>query len=81
MPRYDEYRVLVPEPLNLKAISIPDRDIFNPRLESDWRAHFAARSDEELAQLSPDVICAGLVDRVERLKRAFDDEIARRIGK
>lgn len=80
-PRYDEYRVLVPEPLNLKAISVLDRDIFNPQLEADWRAHFAALSDEELAQLTPDVICAGLVDRVERLKRAFNDEIARRIAK
>ena len=80
-PRYDEYPVLVPEPLNLKAISVLDRDIFNPQLEADWRAHFAALSDEELTQLTPDVICAGLVDRVERLKRAFDDEIARRIAK
>ncbi len=80
-PRYDEYRVLVPEPLNLRAMSVLDRDIFNPQLEADWRAHFAALSDEELAQLTPDVICAGLLDRVERLKRAFNDEIARRISK
>jgi len=79
--RYDEYRVLVPEPLNLKAISVLDRDIFNPQLEADWRAHFAALSNDELAQLTPDLICAGLVDRVERLKRAFNDEIARRIAK
>ncbi len=80
-PRHDEYRVLVPEPLNLKAISVLDRDIFNPQLEADWRAHFAELSDDELAQLAPDVMCAGLVDRVERLKRAFNDEIARRIPK
>jgi hypothetical protein len=79
--RYDEYRLLVPEPLNLKAISVLDRDIFNPQLEADWRAHFAALSDEELAQLSPDVLCAGLVDRVERLKRAFNDEVGQRIAK
>ena len=46
--RYDEYRVLVPEPVNLKAISVLDRDIFNPQLEADWRAHFAALSNDEL---------------------------------
>ena len=79
--RFDEYRVLVPEPLNLKALSVLDREIFNPEQEADWRAHFAALSDQELAQLTPDVICAGLLDRAERLKRAFNDEIARRISK
>jgi hypothetical protein len=80
-PRYDEYRVLVPEPLNLKAISVLDQEIFNPQMEEDWRGHFAALSDEDLAQLSPDMICAGLLDRAERLKRAYNDEIGRRIPK
>src|SRR5215831_4120438 len=49
--RYDEYRVLVPEPLNLKAISVLDQQIFNPLMEADWRAHFAQLSDDDLAQL------------------------------
>lgn len=77
-PRFDEYRVLVPEPLNLKAISILDRDLFNPEMESDWRTHFAALSDDELRSLKPEVICAGLVDRVTRLTRVYNEEIARR---
>jgi hypothetical protein len=42
---FDEYRVLVPESLNLKAISVLDRDIFNPEMEYDWRNHFSALSD------------------------------------
>jgi hypothetical protein len=77
-PRFDEYRALVPASLNLKAISVLDKEIFNADLEADWRAHFAALSDEDLRALNPDIICAGLLDRVERLKRAYTDEIARR---
>jgi hypothetical protein len=76
--RFDEYRVLVPESLNLKAISILDREIFNPEMEADWRTHFAALSDEELRPLKPEVICAGLQDRIARLTRAYNQEIARR---
>jgi hypothetical protein len=75
---YDEYRVLVPEPLNLKAISVLDKEVFNVELEDDWRAHFAALSDDELREVRPEVVCAGLLDRVDRLTRAYNDEIARR---
>ena len=76
--RYDEYRVLVPASLNLKAISVLDKEIFNADLEADWTTHFADLSDEELRALNPAVICAGLLDRVERLTRAYNDEMARR---
>jgi len=76
--RFDEYRALVPASLNLKAISVLDKEIFNADLEADWRAHFAELSDEELRALNPQIICAGLLDRVERLRRAYTDEIARR---
>jgi hypothetical protein len=76
--RFDEYRALVPASLNLKAISVLDKEIFNSDLEADWRAHFAELSDEELRALNPQIICAGLLDRVERLRRAYTDEIARR---
>ena len=80
-PTFDEYRVLVPESLNLKAISVLDKEIFNAELEADWRTHFAALPDEELHAVKPAVICAGLLDRVDRLTRAYDDEIARRRSK
>ena len=79
--RYDEYRVLVPASLNLKAISVLDKEIFNADLVADWITHFADLSDEELRALNPVVICAGLLDRVERLTRAYNDEIARRRSK
>jgi hypothetical protein len=76
--RFDEYRALVPASLNLKAISVLDKEIFNADLEADWRAHFAELSQEELRALNPEIICAGLRDRVERLTRAYTDEITRR---
>jgi hypothetical protein len=69
---------MVPGALNLKATSILDKEVFNPQLESDWRIHFASLTDGELGALNPDVICAGLVDRIARLKRVYNDEISRR---
>src|ERR1051325_5464141 len=41
-PSPQEYRLLVPEALNLKAISLLDLEIFNAQMEEDWRTHFAA---------------------------------------
>jgi hypothetical protein len=76
-----EYRVMVPGALNLKAVSVLDKEIYNPKLEADWKAHFEELSDEELRGLNPDVICAGMQDRIERLRKAYDDEIARRAGR
>ena len=76
-PRH-EYRVMVPGARNLEATSVLDTEIFNPKEEAMWRAHFEALSDKELRALSWDAICAGLRDRLDRLKRAYGDEIARR---
>jgi hypothetical protein len=69
---------MVPGALNLHATSVLDREIFNPDVEAEWAAHFQALSDEELHALSPEVICAGLEDRLMRLRRAYAAEIARR---
>ncbi len=69
---------MVPAPLTLKATSILDKEIFNPQLEADWRVHLESLTDTELADLNPDVICAGLLDRIGRLKRAYNDEVSRR---
>lgn len=77
-PAQHEYRVMVPGALNLTATSILDKVVFNPQLEADWRTHFASMTDQELGGLNPDVICAGLVDRIARLRRAYNDEISRR---
>ncbi len=75
---YTEYRVLVPGARALEGASILDRDLFNERIESDWRTHLEALADEDLRALDPDLICAGLLDRAERLRRVYEEEIARR---
>ena len=77
-PAQHEYRVMVPGALNLKATAILDKEVFNPQLEADWRTHFETLTDKELGELNPDVICAGLVDRIARLKRVYNDEVSRR---
>jgi len=77
-PVQHEYRVMVPGALNLTAASILDREVFNPQTEADWRTHFASMTDRELGALNPDVICAGLFDRIARLRRAYNDEVSRR---
>jgi hypothetical protein len=75
---YQEYRVMVPGALNLQATSVLDEEIFNSGLEAEWKSHLAALSDNDLRALNPDVICAGLRDRIERLSRAYNDEVKRR---
>ena len=73
-----EYRVMVPGALSLQATSELDKEIFNAQVEAEWRIHFEALSDEQLHALHWEVICGGLLDRIKRLKRAYDEEIARR---
>jgi len=68
---------MVPGALNLQATSLLDKEIFNPGVETDWRAHLEALSDDELRGLNAEMICAGLLDRIKRLRRAYDDELAR----
>jgi len=70
--------VMVPGALGLQATSILDRDIFNEEEEAAWRTHLKALSDSDLSALKPEIFCAGLLDRVARLTRAYEDEIARR---
>jgi hypothetical protein len=76
-PQY-EYRVMVPGGLNLQAASVLDKEIFNLEIEAEWKAHFEALSDEELLAVKKEVLFGGLLDRVERVTRAYDEELARR---
>ena len=76
-PRYT-LRLMVPLASTLHAASVLDRDIFNEEQEAEWRANFEALSDDELLALNPDILCAGLLDRIARLKKAFEEEIERR---
>ena len=77
-PSRSEYCVMVPSAFNLHATSVLDRDIFNARQEEEWRTHFQALSDDDLQAQKIDVLCAGLMDRVARLRKAYQDEISQR---
>ena len=74
----DYLSVMVPGALSLKASSVLDRDLFNEELEETWRSHFDHLSDEELRAFSGDDICAGLLDRAARLRRSYEEALARR---
>ena len=77
-PPTHRWRVLVPGKLNMRATSILDRDIFNDEFEALWRAHLEMLSDQELSEAEPHEVFCGLIDRIERVVRAYSDEMARR---
>jgi hypothetical protein len=72
------YRVMVPGPLGMQATSILDKEIFNADTEDRFRTHLETMSDEDLKALDPEILAAALLDRVERLRRAYRDELAHR---
>jgi hypothetical protein len=72
------WRVLVPGNFNLRAASVLDRDIFNAEFEENWRVNLEMLSDDEVLEMNPEVVFCGLFDRVERVTRAYEAEIARR---
>lgn len=72
------WELLVPGGLILPATSILDREFFNARLEEEWRTHLQDLSDEDFRSLRLEELTAGLLDRVERLKRSYLEERERR---
>ena len=72
------WRVLVPGKLVHRATSVLDRDIFNAEFEAGWRTHLEILSDEELRVMDPEYAFCGLYDRLERINRAYDEEVERR---
>ncbi len=77
-PPGSEYRVMVPGGLNFEAASVLDKEIFNAEIEAEWRGHFAVLSDQDLLGVNKEVLFGGLLDRIERVRRAYDEEVARR---
>jgi hypothetical protein len=70
--------LLVPPGQHLLALSVLDRDFFNPQTEADWKNHFEALNDQELLEIDADLLVAGMRDRIERLVRAYEDELLKR---
>jgi len=79
-PPYREYRVLVPAAFGMQATSLLDTAIFNGRFEEDWKTQFESLSDEEIQSINIDALCEGLLDRAERLRKAYTREVSRRRG-
>jgi hypothetical protein len=72
------WRLMVPGQLIFRAASVLDRDIFNADFEAGWRTHLEALSDQEVRAMNPQVVFCGLFDRMERVTRAYREEISRR---
>jgi hypothetical protein len=72
------WRVMVPGNLNLRATSVLDRDLFNADFEAEWKTLLETLSDDEVIEMNPELVFCGLFDRIERVTRAYDAEIARR---
>jgi len=68
----------VPGKLVHRAASVLDRDIFNADFEAELRTHLEMLSDEELRVMEPQYAFCGLYDRLERINRAYDEELSRR---
>jgi hypothetical protein len=73
-----ERQVIVPAAYSLHATSVLDRDLFNPRVVSDWKTHLQSLTDDQFLRLNVDDMCAGLLDRAARLKGAYMEERRRR---
>jgi hypothetical protein len=69
---------MVPGHLNLFATSVLERDMFNAEFEAAWKTHLETLPDSELRTMNPQIAFCGLFDRVERVTRAYDEEIRRR---
>jgi hypothetical protein len=69
---------MVPGKLNLRATGVLERDITNTEVEAHWKAQLEALSDEELRAMTPRIAFCGLFDRIARVNRVYDDEIAKR---
>ena len=77
-PMTHRWRLLVPGHLNLPATSVLERDIFNQEFEAGWRQYLETLSDDEVSLVTPESALCGLFDRVERVTKAYNEEIARR---
>jgi hypothetical protein len=57
---------------------VVEREVFNRQAEAEWRSQLQSFSDEQLHALNLDDFWGALLDRAERMKRAYLHEIARR---
>jgi hypothetical protein len=77
-PATQRWRLLVPGNANLQATSTLERDLFNHEFENGWKTYLEVLSDDELLAVSPETVLCGLFDRIERVTRTYEEEVARR---
>ena len=75
---YTERQLMVPSSYILHATNVLDKNFFNVHQESDWQTHLESLTDQQLLRLNVDDICAGLLDRATRLRKAYLAERSRR---
>jgi hypothetical protein len=69
---------MAPANLNLRAMSTLQRDIDNQEFEAMWKTQLEALSDSELHATNPEIVFCGLFDRIERVNKVYEEEVARR---
>jgi hypothetical protein len=73
-----ETRAMVPGNLGLLAHEILDKKLYNLDVEAEWKTYFETLSDEELREADTNKLFCGLLDRIERVTRAYNEEKSRR---
>jgi hypothetical protein len=76
-PAFD-VELMVPVELWYEAHSLRDVHVFNPEEERQWRGIFEELSDADLRAIRIEELVAGWLDRAARMRRAYENEIARR---
>ena len=77
-PPHSLYCVMVPGDHGTRAYSVVERKVFNRMAVAEWRSQLQSFSDEQLRELNAEDFWGPLLDRAEKMKRAYLDEIARR---
>jgi hypothetical protein len=68
----------VPVAMSFMADSVLDKEAYNAEHEAEFRNTLETLSDEEFRALTPDLICSGIQDRLDCLRRVYREEAARR---
>jgi hypothetical protein len=55
-----------------------DQQFFNAEAVENWKAYFENLSDDELREADTKQLFCGLLDRLDRLNRAYEAEKSRR---
>lgn len=72
------WRLMAPWKLRSRAVSTLEREFANPDFEAGWRSFLESCEDEDLPGMHPQVVFCDLYDRIDRVTKAYHEELARR---